>query len=249
MTDEMKQQAVADFSQLLNDIKMTDGALSYNRSFNYKDKSVTVWLAMEAYRKSIALVTEFSNEVGWHGTVSRINDNEFVIEDIFVYPQEVTASTVNTNQEAYTQWLYELNDDTFNNIRMQAHSHCNMGVSPSGVDDNHRQKILSQLEPDMYYIFMVWNRSLSIHTLVYDMQYNILYEDKDVEVKLLGNDDLDEFITDAKTKVKKAATHKRGKHWPKTKKAEQLELEEDYQELGLYRQFGIYEPYGYGGYR
>jgi len=248
MTDEMKQQAVADFSQLLNDIKMTDGTLSYNRCFNYKDRNVTVWLTMEAYRKIIALVIEFSNEVGWHGTVSRINDSEFVIEDIFVYPQEVTTSTVNTNQEAYTEWLYELNDDTFNNIRMHGHSHCNMGVSPSGVDDNHRQKILDQLEPDMFYLFMVWNRSLAIHTLVYDMQHNILYENKDVEVKLLSGDDLGEFLTDAKAKVKKAVTHKRGKHWPKAKKSEQLELEEEYPGLGIYKQFGIYEPYGCGGY-
>ena len=39
---------------------------------------------------------------------------------IFSYtPQEVTVSTVNTDQAAYTEWLYGLDDDTFNKIRMQ----------------------------------------------------------------------------------------------------------------------------------
>ena len=91
---------------------------------------------------------------------------------------------------------------------MQAHSHVNMGVSPSGVDDTHRQKILDQLEPDMFYIFMIWNKSLAVHTLIYDMAHNILYEDADVDVKLLGDDGMDEFLADAKEKVQKYANKK-----------------------------------------
>jgi len=250
MTDAMKQEALNDFSAILNGAKMPDGKFSYNKSFNYKDGDVTIWLTMEAYQKIVTLVVEFSNEVGWHGAVTRISDNEFVIEDIYVYPQEVTASTVNTNQEAYTEWLYKLDDNTFNNIRMQGHSHNNMGVSPSGIDDKHRQQILDQLEPDMFYIFMIWNKSLSIHTLVYDMQRNILYEDKDVEVKLLGNDGLDVFLADAKVKVQKIS-HKKGKHGsknPKTAQADQLDIDDEFEGFGSYRQYGVYGSYRYGGY-
>ena len=119
MTKQMKQQAIKDFTAALDGVKMSDGKFNYSKNFNYKDGDATVWLTMEAYHKIVTLVTEFANEVGWHGTVQRVSDNEFIIQDIFVYPQEVTASTVNTDQEAYTQWLYELGDDVFNNIRMQ----------------------------------------------------------------------------------------------------------------------------------
>jgi len=129
---------------------------------------------------------------------------EFLIEDIFVYPQEVTGSTVNTDQTAYIEWLYGLDDETFSKLRMQGHSHVKMGVSPSGVDDAHRKQILEQLEQDMFYIFMIWNKSLMVHTLIYDMANNTLYEDKDVEVKLLGNEGLVEFMADAKDKVCKS---------------------------------------------
>jgi hypothetical protein len=175
--------------------------------------------AREAYNKTIALVSEFSDEVAWHGTVTRSAENEFIIEDIFVYPQEVTGSTVNTDRKEYSKWLYGLGDDIFSKIRMQGHSHVNMGVTPSGVDDSHRRQILEQLERDMFYIFMVWNKSLSIHTLVYDMENNILYENKDVDVRLLSDENIVDFIADAKKKVRKATVVKKGK------KAEKIESE------------------------
>jgi len=245
LTDEIKKKALDDFTTILDSVKMSDGKFSYSKSFNYKDGKATVRLTQEAYRKIVTLVTEFKDEVGWHGTVSRSGDNEFTIEDIYVYPQEVTGSTVNTDQAAYTKWLYELDDNTFNNIRMQGHSHVNMGVSPSGVDDKHRQQILDQLEPDMYYIFMVWNKSLSIHTLIYDMARNILYEDSDVDVMLVDDGGMDEFLADAKKNVQKPVAKKhKNKHKPRRPSIGQIELDA---ELDDYPQYGTYGRYNFGG--
>ena len=208
MTDKMKQKAKKEFSEMLDSVKMSNGELCYNHVFKYKNGSVTIWLTPEAYRKIIALVTGLQDEVGWHGTVTRHSDKEFLIEDIFVYPQEVTGSTVNTDQKKYTEWLYDLDSDIFNKIRMQGHSHVNMGVSPSGVDNRHRQQILEQLDEDMFYIFMIWNKSLAVHTLVYDMAENILYEEDEVNIRLLGDENMTDFISDAKEKIKKAERSK-----------------------------------------
>ena len=241
LTKKMKQQALKDFNAMLNDVKMSDGKFSYNKSFKYEDSGAVVWLAPEAYKKILALVTEFSDEVGWHGSVSRSGDSEYIIEDIFVYPQEVTGSTVNTNQEEYTKWLYELEDDIFNKIRMQGHSHCNMGVNPSGVDDRHRQQILEQLDPDMFYIFMIWNKSLSVHTLIYDMKRNVLYEDNDVDIKILGDESMDEFLADAKEKVQKP-NHNKSK--VEAKRPSIFDAEADELE---YQQYGLYDPHRMGG--
>ena len=211
MTEEMKQAVQQDFTAMLDGLKLSDGKINFSKSFKYKDDkaTATLWITPLAYRKTLALVTGFSDEVAWHGVASRSGNNEFIIEDILVYPQEVTGSTVNTDQEAYTQWLYHLDDDTFNKLRLQGHSHVNMGVVPSGVDDRHRQQILDQLEPDMFYIFMVWNKRLEVHTLIYDMAHNVLYENEDVTVKLL-DDDMVGFMEEAKKLVTKkcAATQK-----------------------------------------
>ena len=249
LTDELKQKARDDFSAMLDGIKMSDGKLSYNMSYEYKNCNAVILLSQEAYRKIIALVTEFRDEVAWHGTVSRSGDKEFVIEDIFVYPQEVTGSTVNTDQAAYTDWLYGFDNDIFNKIRMQGHSHVNMGVKPSGVDDTHRRKILDQLEPDMFYVFMIWNKSLSVHTLIYDMVRNVLYEDDDVEVKLLDDDGLGEFLADAKGKVRKPG-YKAKMHYGSKRvntAAPVGLLGSGIDPEGVESMFGVHDPFDLGG--
>ena len=190
-------------------MKTSDGNPGCGKGFGHKSESAVVWLTPEAYRKTLALVTGFTDEVAWHGTVSRIDEagatgnDGFVIEDILVYPQEVTGNTVNTDQTAYTEWLYGLDDDTFDKIRMHGHSHCNMGVTPSGVDDAHRRKLLGQLEDGMFYIFMIWNKSLSVHTFVYDKSKSVPYENGDVDVRLIGDEGMDAFLADAREKVRK----------------------------------------------
>jgi hypothetical protein len=244
ITDDLKNQAQAEFKALLDGLKMSDGEISYSKSFKNRDASAILWMSPMAYSKTMALVNAFSDEVAWHGTVTRKSDNEFIVEDIFVYPQEVTGATVSTDQEGYTKWLYEFDDDAFNKIRMQGHSHVNMGVNPSNVDSGHREKILDQLDSDMFYIFVIWNKRLDTHTLIYDMANNILYEDKDVAVKLL-DDNLDAFLTDAEKKVlkKKSAVYK-----ARNKKAKDKEEPEPEHRLPLWdrmfsHRYGLYDPY------
>jgi len=246
MTEQMKHSAMEDFTAILKDMKMSDGNLQYSKSFKYKDKNAVIWLTQDAYRKILALVLGFSSEVAWHGTVTRTGINEFTIEDIIVYPQEVTGSTVNTDQELYTDWLYGLDDETFNKVRMQGHSHVNMGVSPSGVDNTHRQQILEQLEPDMFYVFQVWNKSLSVHTIIYDMQNNVLYEDKDVEIYLLENEDMDDFMIDAVEKVQ-TRSHRKKDSCARSKNTKQELSSDEVVELEHYMQYGLYDQYDLGG--
>ena len=210
-TEEMKQRAKEDFAEMLDSVKMTEGKFSYNKSYSYENSNAIIWVTAEAYKKILALVMDFTDEVGWHGSVSRLNYCEFVIEDIFVYPQEVTGSTVTTDREKYQKWLYELDDNLFSKIRMQGHSHVNMGVNPSGTDENHREKILGQLEENMFYIFMIFNKSLNVHTIIYDMENNILYEDDDVELRFMGEENTDEFLSDAKEKVQKKTHNNKNK--------------------------------------
>jgi hypothetical protein len=232
MTEQMKAEALAEFREVLDNLKMSDGYVCYKQNYFYENCRATVLLTPEAYRKIVALVTEFNSEVAWHGTAARSGDCEFTIEDIFVYPQEVTGSTVTTDQKAYSEWLYALPDEVFNTIRMQGHSHVNMGVSPSGIDDKHRQEILGQLENDMFYIFMIWNKSLNIHTLIYDMSQNILYENKDIDVKLLMGEGMEDFLTDVRAKVQKHSAVKKPKKPRKQKKSEPIQFDENMIEFG-----------------
>lgn len=205
ITEAFLQEIKKDFEATLRSLKMSDGKVSYTKQF--------VWTAKEddipileftplAYVKMVSLLQHYSSEVAWHGTVNRDPDNplHFIIEDILVYPQQVDGTNANTDRQEYTQWLYAQEDEIFNTIRMQGHSHVNMGTSPSPVDLTHQEEILHQLEDDMFYIFMIWNKRLDHTIKIYDLASNTLYEDADID---LVCPTLDSFLEEADQLVKK----------------------------------------------
>lgn len=219
LTDELLQKIQEEFIEKVKSTKMFDGKLEYSRTFKWEgdDDRATVYLSSVAFAKMNSLIQQFSDEVAWHGVVHRDEQDPsiFRITDILVYPQVVTGATVNTDQEKYQTWLYSFDDDVFNNIRMQGHSHVNMSVSPSGVDTTHQEKILEQISDDDYYIFMIWNKRYEHFVRIFDLKNNTLYETADVDV-YIGDDgvDLRAFLDYAKeivtTRVYTTATGYQG---------------------------------------
>lgn len=207
LTQELIQQMTAEFMEALSKIKLSDGKVSYQKSFEYKSgegDGVKILFEPAAYAKMLVLLHSFSDEVAWHGIVNRQDNTTFVIKDILVYPQIVTGVTVDTDQEEYQKWLMKLDDETFNHLRMQGHSHVNMATSPSKTDTDFYARILSQVPDDDYYIFMVFNKRLEHTVKVYDLKNNILYEDKDIEIGIHSEEgDLETFLTEAKELVAK----------------------------------------------
>lgn len=158
----------------------------------------------QAYMKMLTLIREFNSEVAWHGVVSRVDETHFVVTDILVYPQIVTGATVNTDQEAYTKFMMDLDDETYNHLHFQGHSHVNMGTTPSSTDLDHQGKIVNQLSGEDYYIFMIWNKRLEWNAWIYDMANNNVYEKTDITVAVEDNDaSLSSFIASAKELVQK----------------------------------------------
>lgn len=206
MSEEIIQQMVSEFEQAVRDLKTVDGKVSYTRAVTYKNTGAKVVIDFSpiAFLKMTALIREFSSEVAWHGTVERISPTRFLVKDILVYPQKVTGATVNTDQEAYAKWMQELDDETFNSLRFQGHSHVNMGVSPSSTDIENQGRIVSQFgNADHFYIFMIWNKSMDFNARVFDMAANSIYDTDEVEVEVDGNPlKLAGFIKDAKDAVK-----------------------------------------------
>ena len=192
-----------EFLQALRSSRILDGRISFTKQFKDIDRKAKIHFSGEAWVKMTALINNFSDEVAWHATAYRDDDedkDEYYIGDIFVYPQTVTGATVNTDQQGYEKWLMDLDDETFNNLRMQGHSHVNMGVTPSGVDNRLYDEILDRLDDDMFYIFMIWNKKGDKTIKVYDFKKNILFDTADCEIDIAGVD-IGAFISDARSKV------------------------------------------------
>ena len=188
VTPEYLDQVRKDFEEVLTSGKFSDGKITFSKTIGIVSRRAKIFFTPEAWGKMKALVSSFDNEVAWHGVAYRDKDetkDNYYISDILVYPQEVTGATVNTDQEKYEMWLMSHDDDIFNNIRMQGHSHVNMGVTPSSVDKSLYERILDQIDDDMFYIFMIWNKKKDKTVKIYDLKKNIFFDTSDVTVEVL----------------------------------------------------------------
>ena len=200
ITPEVREEITREMNEKLNSTQYLNGGLfSFTKAFSRTERA-TITFTQEAWSKMTMLVQNFSTEVAWHGLTRRGEaPNEYVIYDILVYPQEVTGANVVTDEKLYPDWVNALDDEPFNDLRMQGHSHVNMGVSPSTTDIENQQKIINQLEGEMFYIFMIWNKRYEKYIKILDLKSNLLFETADVDLKTDGN--FLEFLAEAQKMV------------------------------------------------
>lgn len=156
-----------------------------------------VYITAEAYVKLRKLVDDTTTEIGWYGTVTKMPGFEsvFVIDDILIYPQTVTGATCVQDDDRVFEFELNLSTDQVNRKRFHGHSHVNMGVTPSGIDEQFYQDILTQV--DDYFIVMITNKSGAYYTRFYDMQNNILYTGIPIQVMLDNGIALEHWYDDA----------------------------------------------------
>ena len=83
-----------------------------------------------------------------------------------------------------------------NTKRFHGHSHVNMGVTPSGVDESFYQDILTQVND--YFIICITNKSNQYTVRFYDVQNNILYTDLKLEILNDDGTTLEHWYEEAK---------------------------------------------------
>lgn len=204
ITQENLAEIRSEFEKMLQESKLSNGEINFTRKLGNLQRKATLYFTELAWLKQSALVREFNDEVAWHGIAKRgKKPDTYIIEDILVYPQEVTGSTVTTDQEEYQSWLMNMEDEVFNNIRMQGHSHVNMGVTPSSVDTSLYDRVLDQLDDNMFYIFLIWNKRNDKTIKIYDLRENVLFETDDIKVEILETKNgIQRFIKNAKQTVR-----------------------------------------------
>lgn len=150
----------------------------------------------EAMNKIKALVRLCNKEIAWHGTVTKaVADKRtvYTVDDVFMFPQIVTAATVKGVPDKYALWNAQLPDNTYNRMRFHGHSHVNMGASPSGVDTNYQEEMIETLED--FYIFLIINKRDDMWVKIVDVEDNIVYDKGDVEITVQGSDETDDWAS------------------------------------------------------
>lgn len=139
-----------------------------------------------AYRTINALVEKCSKEIAWNATVSKETTDDgsvvYVVDQIVMFPQQVTGASVDVDETEYSNWCSELDTETLNQLRFHGHSHVNMGVSPSGIDTDYQRQMIDQI-PD-FFIFMIFNKRGDMYACIYDIVTNIFYDNNDIDIVL-----------------------------------------------------------------
>lgn len=103
----------------------------------------TVKITADTYVKMLELIRQSPIEISWHGMVERVKEkNTYIVYDIMVFPQINSATTTTADEEGFAKWQTALlmdMDFPIENLRLHGHSHVNMEVFSSGVDDTYQE--------------------------------------------------------------------------------------------------------------
>lgn len=152
-----------------------------------------IQITSDAYTKMYELVKQSTVEIQWHGLVEKIN-NTYKIYDILLFPQTNTASSTSSDQNEFAEWQTKLIQDMsfpINQMRLHGHSHVNMNVYSSSIDDGYQSELITKVEDGDFYIFLVLNKRMEMYPLLYDFDKQILFEGTDIQIEILDNNNQD----------------------------------------------------------
>ena len=204
LDDAAQEKLIEETREKISQGKMLSGEFKLEVKVPEFERDAVILFTQEAFIKLMSLVMSFDKEVGWYCTTDRVgelDDDVYIIKDVLVFPQEVTGTTVDSDDEARVLWFDSLPVDVLKEIRCDCHSHVNMGVSPSQTDINDMQSVLKNLTDDAFRIFMIWNKKLECTAKIYDMAKNVFFDTGDIDIDIIGMN-VNDFLLDAKDLVK-----------------------------------------------
>ena len=173
-----------------------------------------ILVSTTAHNKMYYWVQECKKEVGWFGTVRELPDNVFLIEDVYMFDQQVTAVETEINEDGLVEFANSIQEkyadepekfiDVMKKFRLWGHSHVNMGTTASSQDD--KQIELFRPKGDNmdieWFIRLICNKKGRMEWNIYHFKEGYIVEDVPWAVVHEINDDVaDELTAELKEKV------------------------------------------------
>ena len=193
----------------LEDFKIDDLVKEYSKIPKDVVKPDIV-ITAEAYLKMLELVNQSPVECSWHGLVKRFG-HKYLIYDVLVFPQINSPTATTTDEKDFAEWQTKLILDPkfpIEELRLHGHSHVNMNVFSSGVDDKYQKDLLAKVDDGDYYIFFIMNKKMEMCIFLYDFEQQIMFDKNDIDFKIQAcktdirqwaKDQLKEYATTERT--------------------------------------------------
>lgn len=152
-----------------------------------------VIISKVALSKMQLYVENCQNEIGWLGVVTKTNDSLFIVEDVYLFKQNVHMATTEITPEGLSEFAEDLLSqpdgiDIWNNIRLWGHSHVNMSTSPSKQDNDQMLTFAQGGHP--WFLRIIANKKGNISIDLYDYSQGIIYKNLNWWVELTEEEKL-----------------------------------------------------------
>ena len=183
------------------------------RNIVKSNSNISVVVDLEAYKKMQCYIDICDKEVGWLGTAYKIG-NEIRVTDVFLFEQEVHATTCELTPGGIADFVTELYntmdaDDAMeisNNLTCWGHSHVRMSVSPSGQDDIQLRSFASSGHE--WFLRVIGNKMGEYEYTYIDYTLGIEIKDLDWRINIPGLE-LDDIKQGIKSEVDKKVKEKK----------------------------------------
>jgi hypothetical protein len=140
-----------------------------------KTRIPTVFYTIEVKALIDLIVAHCPKEVGWWGTVETLASGDYLISDIYVPEQFVTGTETDILPDAMMSMALGIiqegkDPDT---LYYWGHSHVNMGVTPSGQDED---QVETYLDDHAVFIRGIYNKSGNSKVDVYDRDRGLVFQ-------------------------------------------------------------------------
>lgn len=224
---------MGNYGKILEDFSIEDIKTKFSK-LPKNIKKPTLIIPSDIYVQMLELINQSDVECSWHGLVDRdLRDNSYTIYDILVFPQINSATATTTDEKEFAEWQTKLIIDPefpLEDLRMHGHSHVNMNVFSSGVDDQYQKDLLAKVEDGDYYIFLIMNKKMEMCIFIYDFEQQILFEKNDIDLRITDIEG-DDIRTWAQDELEQNATTSRPSYGP-TKTIKAFEEETAYSYFG-----------------
>jgi len=127
------------------------------------------------------IVASQKEEVAWMGLVEQIGEYDYLIEKLYIPTQQVSAATAEIDEKAIAELTNKILDAGLDPsmLRYHGHSHVNMGVTPSMVDQDH---MFDYLEHADWFIREIRNKRGEKKVDVFNKTRGVAFQCVDTEI-------------------------------------------------------------------
>ena len=143
-----------------------------------------LYISTLAMRKMELYIDGVTTEIGWLGTIDLIDEKSqsYYLDDVYLAYQEVHGATTEITPEGMMKIAQEIGDEKVPKLSFWGHSHVNMGVTPSG-QDNDQVKLYK--DNGLPYMFRaIGNKKGAFNLTFYDFVTGVSIENVEWELHI-----------------------------------------------------------------